>query len=136
MTVATQIEVVNRIVNEAYNNGELAVLDECISPDFTSEMLPAGMPGGPEAFKRMISHFRTGFPDLHFTVDDQISEPGKVVNRWTMTGTHDGPYMDIPATGNAIHIHGISIWYLHDDKVVDFWVVMDQQALHHQLKGS
>ena len=133
MASQDQRRVVNRIVEEAYNRGNFTVLDECVAPDFTSAMLPEGSPGGPEAFRLGIAAFRAGFPDLHFTIDDQIAEPGTVVNRWTMTGTHQGSFMGIEPTGKTVRIHGISIWYLRDDQVVDFWVVMDEHGLRQQF---
>lgn len=136
MSVETQRDVINRIVDEAYNHGNFAVLNEAIAPDFTSELLPEDMPGGPDIFKRMITGFRVAFPDLHFTVDDQIAEPGKVVNRWTMTGTHSGPFLGLAPSGRPVTLHGISIWYLRDHAVTDFWVVMDELSLRQQLGAT
>lgn len=136
MSVDRQRRVVDRIVDEAYNRGEFAVLDECIAPDYSSEMLPEDIPGGPEAFKQVIAGFRTAFPDLHFAIDDQIAEPGKIVNRWTMTGTHRGSFMGVDPTNRPVEVHGISLWYLRGNQVVDFWVVMDNLRLKEQLQAA
>lgn len=53
--------------------------------------------------------FRSAFPDLHITVEDQIQESERVVTRFTIHGTHKGAIMGTPATEKKFRVSGISI---------------------------
>ena len=78
MSTETNKSIVRRLFKEAFEQGNLAVLDEIIAPDQINGgpgALP-GMPSGPEGSKMLISAYRNAFPDLHFTIDEQIAENG------------------------------------------------------------
>ena len=105
---------VQRYVEEPWNQGNVAVLDELCAPNFHLEGL-----GGVEAFKEAITAFRTGFPDLHFTIEEIIAEGDKVAYRWTARGTHQGEYAGIAPTGKTITATGITILRIVDGKVVE-----------------
>ena len=72
---------------EAFSSGDVAVADELLAPQAVSHdpATPAAMRSlqGPEAFKRTVEMYRTGFPDLQFAVDDVIADGEKVVLRCT-----------------------------------------------------
>lgn len=91
------------------------------------------MASGSAGMKQFISMFRTAFPDLHSTVEDQVAEGGKVVTRWTARGTHRGSLMDIPATGKTVTMSGITINRLAGSKIVETWNTFDQLGLMQQL---
>jgi predicted ester cyclase len=76
---------------------------------------------------------RAGFPDLHFTVEDQIAEGDTVVTRWTARGTHRGKFQDIPATGREIRLAGTDIDRIIGGKVVECWAHVDELGLMRQL---
>ena len=66
--------------------------------------------------------FRSAFPDLHFTIQDQIAEGEKVVTRYTFRGTQQGELMGIPPTGKQVSIEGISIYRVADGKMQQAWI--------------
>ena len=95
--------IIMRIFEEDLNQGNLDVIDELIAPDMVNDS--ASIPGdaGLEAAKQEIIDLRAAFPDLRYHVHDQIAEGDKVVNRFTVTGTHTGAdFMGIPPTGKRI----------------------------------
>lgn len=114
MSIEANKALVQRYVEEPWNKGNVDVLDEMCAPNFHLEGL-----GGVEAFKKVISDFRTSFPDLHFTVEEIIAEGDKVAYRWTARGTHQGEYEGIAPTGKIITETGITIIRIVDGKVVD-----------------
>jgi len=114
MSVEENKAFVKRYVEEPWNKGNVDVLDEMCAPNFHLEGL-----GGVEAFKKVISDFRTSFPDLHFTVEEIIAEGEKVAYRWTAHGTHQGEYEGIAPTGKTVTTTGITIIRIVDGKVVD-----------------
>ena len=85
------------------------------------------------SLKDLVMVFRTAFPDLSNTVEDQIAEGDKVVTRWTATGTHKGDLMGIPPTNKRATVTGVDIARFHDGKVVEAWVSYDMHGMLQQL---
>src|SRR6266700_6723838 len=81
-----------RGIEEAWNKGNLSIIDEVIVPDIVIHDLgnPAGEIRGREAVKAQRVMFCTAFPDLHLTIEDTITEGDEVMVRFTARGTHLG----------------------------------------------
>ena len=77
--------------------------------------------------------FRQAFPDLHFTIEDQIAEREKIVTRYTVQGTHLGPLMGIPATGKQGTITGIDIYRIADGQIEEAWSNWDTLGLLQRM---
>ncbi|HET9203414.1 MAG TPA: ester cyclase, partial [Acidimicrobiia bacterium] len=129
--------LVQRWFNDVVSQGDMSSFDAICAvchPDF--EMIrgvanPA--PRGFEATKGLISSLRTAFPDLSATVDEQIAEGDKVVSLVTMTGTHQGDFMGIPATGRSFTMPGVSVWEVRDGQLISEMVSWDSMAMMQQL---
>src|SRR5215211_7683112 len=92
--------VSRRFLEEVLSQGHVDLLDDIMAPGHVLSgpgALP-GLPPGPEGTKIQIGVYRTAFPDLHITVDEQVAEGDMVVTRWTGTGTQQGALNDIPPT--------------------------------------
>jgi steroid delta-isomerase-like uncharacterized protein len=123
-----------RYFEEAWNQGNLAVLDELVAPDYVNhDPFVPGLPPGPEGLKPIFAGLRAAFADLHYTIDDQLADGDKVATRWTMRGTHTGELMGIPATGKAVTVSGIQIERIVDGKIVEHWRKSDDLGLMQQL---
>lgn len=123
-----------RMIDEAFNQGDLDALDELISDDFVEhEDLPPGVPQGKAAPRAMITMMRTAFPDFHVTVEDMLQDGSKVVTRSRFAGTHEGEFMGIPPTGNSFDVPVIDIIEFRGEEAVAHWGVMDNAAMMEQL---
>ncbi|MFU0507607.1 ester cyclase [Pseudaminobacter sp. NGMCC 1.201702] len=123
---------IRRVIDNVYNRGDLAFIDEVAASDLvihasSQEIL------GREGAKQYVAELRAGFPDLHFTVEEQIAEGDMVVTRWTARGTHRGKFQRIPATGRGIQLTGTDIDRLVAGKVVECWAHVDELGLMRQL---
>ena len=88
---------------------------------------------GLEALTQYVAALHAGFPDIQFTVEEQIVEGDKAAARWTCKGTHKGEFMGIPATGKQTSAVGISTYRLQNGKFVENWVLWDALNLLRQL---
>lgn len=126
--------IVQRLYEEVWNNRKLEHIKEIISP---SHALQApnifGSSIGPEAYKRNVLGFLAGFPDLHWAIEDTIAEKDKVVACWTISGTHKGDYMGIPATNKKVSAEGITIHHLANGKIMDSYSNWDVLGMMQQL---
>jgi steroid delta-isomerase-like uncharacterized protein len=94
-------------------------------------------PGIPPTKAGVVQYFRivlAAFPDLRMDVEDVITSGDKAVARVRITGTHQGEFMGIPATGRSASAKLIDITRFGDDGLAhEHWGVMDQLALLQQL---
>ncbi len=124
-----------RGIEEAWNKGNLSIIDEVIVPDIVIHDLgnPAGEIRGREAVKAQRVMFCTAFPDLHLTIEDTIAEGDEVMVRFTARGTHLGELLGIAPTGKQVVVTGIAIDRYADGKVVEGWGYFDRLSLLQQL---
>lgn len=125
-------EVIRRFIEEANNQGDLSILNELVHPDYVFRS-PSEELHGPDELKVFFAGFRSAFPDLHLHIDELVVEDDKTVTRFTLTGTHDGELMGIPATGKPAKINGMVLSRFRDGKIAEEWEVLDQLSLLQQL---
>ena len=125
--------LVHRDFEEVWSQGKLDVIDEIYDTGFVKHINGRRDIHGPEGLKQSVSMFHTNFSDVQFTIEDQIAEGDKVVNRWTFTGTHKGELMGIPPTGVQVTITGIAIYRITGGKIMEIWVNSDALGLMQQL---
>jgi steroid delta-isomerase-like uncharacterized protein len=124
-------DVIGRMFNEVINNGRLDLIDELFDPDFTSET-PQGTLDR-EGFKEYVSAWRTGFPDIRCDVDDLIEEGDRVAWSVRATGTHQGEFMGIPATGRTVDFDSLNIGDFRNGRGYRHKVLMNDMKMMAQL---
>ena len=77
--------------------------------------------------------FTAGFPDSRISIESCISEGDTVVSRWILTGTHQGEFQGIPATGRPIKFNGLEFNRVTDGKLVEHFSMFDNLALLRQI---
>jgi steroid delta-isomerase-like uncharacterized protein len=136
MSAEANEALAHRFHMDIFQQGNLAVADEIVTPDFVihSPGLPPQMQRGAEGVKQFAAAIRNAFPnDLRITHDDTISAGDKVVIRWSSTGTHNGVFMGIPPTGKPTTVTGIDIFRIAGGKLGELWQNWDQLGLLQQI---
>jgi predicted ester cyclase len=122
-----------RAYEEVLNPGDVSAVAEVIAPDFINHEAPPGRALGPESMRRRTTMLRTAFFDLRFAIEELVAEGDIVAGRLTMSGTHEGPLMGMPPTGNAVrqdHMHFVSF---RNGKAVEDWGVRDDLGMMQEL---
>ena len=70
---------------------------------------------------------------MRFTLLDLIASDDRVVVRWMMDATHDGPLAGIPATGKRVQQQGTVIYRMEDGKIAEVWARIDRIGMLQQL---
>ena len=125
-----------RLFEEVWNEGKLYVADEIYSDDYIYHPLFPNPMGDmdKEERKLFIAAYLNAFPDLHFTIEDQIAEGDLVATRWTATGTQKGELMGIPPLGlGPGTTTGIDIARIVDGKIVEVWACFDMLGMLEQI---
>ncbi|WP_433333245.1 ester cyclase [Spirillospora sp. CA-294931] len=127
-------------LHEATNSGDLELItktiDEVVEPDVLFHTAAPVDATGAEALKQVWAMLLRAFPDIHVTYEDVIAEDDKVVCRNTVTGTHQGDYMGIPATDKKIKYNEIFIFRIVGGRFAEVWGVVDVASLMRQLGAS
>ena len=121
---------------EALNNGTWAeAADVLFTTTFVlhDPMAPPGLPAGPQGMKDYVAPYFAAFPDLQFTVEDQIADGDRVTTRYTGQGTHRGELMGIAPTGKHATATGITIFRIEEGKMAQMWQNWDALGLMQQV---
>jgi steroid delta-isomerase-like uncharacterized protein len=129
------VAIARRVMEEGWNNGDLAVIEECYSPDAVMHD-PASAPDerqGIEGRQRALQRYRAAFPDLHFTTSEFTAAGELVYFHWEATGTHQGELNGIPPTGKKITVTGTASDRIVNGKIVEDWSHWDTLGMLQQL---
>ena len=121
-----------RIIEEVWNQGNLALADELCSPNYVGHD-PSMTLRGLEQFKQYVAAYRNAFPDTRMTIEEEIAEGDIVVIRWISSGTHQGNLMGIPPTGKQIRVTGMSMIRFVNGKCEEAWFNYDTLGMMQQL---
>jgi steroid delta-isomerase-like uncharacterized protein len=125
------VEEVVRGIYEAINTGDLALLEKYVAPDYTEHS--EGFQGV-EPFRQQITAFRAAFPDLRVTIEDLLLADGdRFASRTTVTGTHTGDLMGLPATGRRISVEAVDIGRIEGGQAKERWGGLNMYSLLTQL---
>ncbi len=126
--------IARRFLEEAFNSGNLDVVDELVAPEFVNHDAALPEPGvGIEAAKASITGYREAFPDLRLMIEQQLAEGEYVTTRWSARGTHQGNLMGMAPTGKQATVTGITIDRIVDGRFVESWTNWDTLGLMQQL---
>lgn len=110
MAVTENKDVIRRLVEEVWNRGDVAVIDELHTPDTIRHPSATGQLGEIEDTRRFVAEVRAATPDGHYQIEDLIAEGDKVALRWEMHG---------PSTGQSRS--GVIVYRIEGGKIAERW---------------
>lgn len=84
-------------------------------------------------FKIRLHYSFDSFPDMHFEIQQAISDGDHVAITWIMTGTNLGKIGGFPPTNKAIKTSGNTIYHFKNGKVCGHTQVFDRTTVMRQL---
>ena len=103
------------------NTADEKLANEIISNDasFYTPASPEPLYGG-KGYLSVVHWMRTGFSDIQWKMEDMVAKSDKVAVCWTLTGTHDGDFLGVPAPGKKIKTTVMNFYYINKDgKIVN-----------------
>lgn len=110
-----------RSLFDAVNTKNVNAVDELMLTDYVDNDAYPGQPQGREGYKQIFAYLLSAFPDSHLKIEDIVAEGDKVVVRSTWTGTHQGEFMGLAATGKQVSTTAINIYRIENGKLVEEW---------------
>ncbi len=123
--------IAKRFLHELWNRSNFELVDQMLAS--ASDGHSSTVIRGPEGAMAFVPSLRSAFPDLRFTVLDQIAEEDKVATRWKLDGTHEGAFQGVPPSGERMEMTGITIFRIANGKLIEGWTNEDQLGMMQQL---
>ena len=125
--------VVRHFVEEVFNKGNLAAIDQFLAAEYRDANALPGQEPGREGARRAFTLYREVFPDLRYTIEEMIAEGDTVVTRVTLWATHHGALLGVPPTHRQVSVPAVHITRLVDGTIREHWSLMDDLGLMQQL---
>lgn len=130
--------VVRAFHDAAWTRGAMHEAASLLSPELVDHD-PLEFPGrhpGAEGLLQVVGMIRAAIPDLRRDIQDQVTEGARVVTRFIDRGTHQGDLLGYPATRRVVHVRGINIEVVRDDRIQELWHLEDLAGLISQIASS
>lgn len=116
------------------NEGDAAAIVAMLREDFVEHEEMPGLSSGRDGVGELFAMFRAAFPDVRWEPEEVLTDGDKVAVRVRVTGTNDGEFMGMGATGKRVSVQLIDILRIGvDGRIAEHWGVFDMFALMHQL---
>ena len=114
--------------------GDIDGFGNLLADDFVEHEETPGLEPTKEGVKQFFHMYRAAFPDLRMEPQDVLASGDKVVARTRATGTNQGEFMGMPATGKRVDVQLIDIIRFGDDGLArEHWGVFDALGMMQQL---
>lgn len=116
------------------NAGDIDGFGDLLAEDFVEHEEMPGLEPSKDGVKQLFHMYRAAFPDLRMDVQDVLVSGDKAVARVRATGTHEGDFLGMAATGRSVDVQLIDITRFGDDGLArEHWGVFDALAMMQQL---
>jgi steroid delta-isomerase-like uncharacterized protein len=116
------------------NAGDIDGFAALIADDLIEHEEVEGLPQTKEGVIQFFEMFRAAFSDLRMEAEDIIESGDKAWARIRITGTNDGEFMGMPATGKSVDLQAVDIVRFNEEGVAaEHWGVTDSMTMMQQL---
>jgi steroid delta-isomerase-like uncharacterized protein len=131
MATEDNVAAMRRWFQEVWNERRTGIVNDLLSPKVSAvgQGEHDSMVKSPEDFLEFAKRLHAAFPDIHVTVEDAFGVDDRVALRWTMTATHTGDQLGIPASGKKVSVNGMTMVRFANGKIVEGWDNWDQLNL-------
>ena len=133
MNTADNLTQMRRLIEEGIGGGNLAVIDELISPTCIDHQ--RGNNPGAEGVRQVAQTLHRWMSDFSLTVEDSAISGDLIWTRNRARGVNTGAVMGNAPTGKAIEVDVIDICRFEDGHIVEHWGIADQLGLLLQVDG-
>ena len=122
---------------ELINAGDVdAAVDVMFAEHAVDHDPEPGQGAGREGFRQFFHTLITAFPDAHLEPATLVADEQHVCLAYTLTGTHQGEFQGVPATGNTIEVRGVQIGRFENGQIVERWGSTDELGIIQQLDAD
>jgi len=125
--------IVRQFIDETLNKGDVEGAGRFVWEDVVEQVPFPGQGPGLAGLQDVLRAMRAAFPDLHWSVEEQLADGDRVLTRFVWTGTHRGAFLGLPATDRRVSVWGMVIDRLVEGRIKDTRILIDTLGLMTQL---
>jgi predicted ester cyclase len=134
MAAAENKKNARRLIMEVVNKGDIALIDELLTADYIEHAAPPGLPPTRDGFKMFISGLRGAFPDLSYTIEEEIADGDRIVHRLMGSGTMKGEFQGMKPSGKKATWQEMHIGRCDaGGRIAEHWGTVDMASMLAQL---
>lgn len=119
------------------NAGEIdAAMDTLFAVDAVDHDPAPGQGPGREGFRAFFRTLTTAFPDAHLEPQTMVVDDESIAFAYTLTGTHQGAFQGVAATGKRIDVRGVQIGRFANGQIVERWGATDEAGIMQQIGAA
>lgn len=123
-------------LGELVNAGAFDRLGEVFGADAVDHDPAPGQAPGAEGFRAFYTELGSAFPDAQLESQSLVADDEQVAIAYTLTGTHRGDFMGVPATGRRVEVRGVQVARFADGMIVERWGSSDELGILQQLGAT
>jgi predicted SnoaL-like aldol condensation-catalyzing enzyme len=116
--------LVQRLYEEAFNQHNLAILDDLLAPDFLDHSPLEGQAPGREGFRQSVAKGQASVSDMCLTLEEIIAEGELVAVRQRVQRPHEG---------KTVEFTGMGFFRCREGKIIEAWWNIDTLSMLQQL---
>src|SRR5579862_3955867 len=125
--------VIRQFVEVVLNNGNIDQAGRYVWEDVVEQVPLPGQGPGLKGLQDVLRGMQAAFPDIHWKIEEQMSDGDRVMTRFVWTGTHRGPFLGIPPTARQVYVWGVVIDRLVDSRIKQTRIIMDTLSMMAQM---
>ena len=128
--------IVRQFIDEVLNRGDVDGAGRFVWEDVVEQVPFPGQGPGLAGLQDVLRGMQSAFPDMHWTIEEQLTDGDRVLTRFVWTGTHHGTFLGVPATGRSVSVWGMVIDRLVAGRIKETRILMDTLGLMMQLGAT
>ncbi|MDA1189168.1 MAG: ester cyclase [Chloroflexi bacterium] len=129
----TNKQMLRDYTRETLIEGNLNAISKYIAPEYIHHLPSGDDLVGIDGMRQAVITYRNTFKDVNIEIHDMVGEGDRVATRLTVSGTHAGEFLGVPATGKRIKLYVIAIDRFANGKIAEGWEFADLAGLKEQL---
>src|SRR5215218_5159389 len=125
--------IIRQYVEQILNRGDCDGACRFVCEDIVQHAPFGGQEQGLSGFQKTLKEVCVAFPDIYWSVEEQMTDGDRVLSRFVWTGTHEGPFLGIEPTGRKVTVWGMAIDRIVDGRIQESRFLMDALGLMSQL---
>jgi predicted ester cyclase len=132
LTHTSPKEIAKTYVTRVWEEKDLTAIDEFVHPQCVIHSA-LGENKGPEFMKKVVKAWLTGLSDLNINNIAIFGENDLAAIHWQVHAIHRGEFKGIKPTGKPVAYSGVTIYRIHQGKIVEYWAYIDMKHLLDQI---
>jgi|SRR5947208_7140214 len=93
---------IREFIDRVLTAGEIDATGDYFYDDMVEEVPLPGQGPGLEGLKETLTRIRQAFPDMHWSIEEQMAEDNRVLTRFLWSGTHQGEFLEVVLKGGKM----------------------------------